>query len=496
MPAGAGRRTRSLARGLGIGRRGVHAFAGAGGKTSAIRQLLAERPRALATTTTHLAATGFGRGLLAVAADRGTLARVQPLLLASRPVTLALGGAGTRLRSPGLHWHRALARDHPTDLLLVEADGARRRCVKLPAAGEPAWPPGPLSSAIIVVGLGGLGRPLEEVAHHPERFGPRRGRELELAHVIRMLRAYIEQSPPRAPLVFLFTGAGAVERARLLQLLRSCERLVRRRDPRRHDPNVPLRVVATDDLEAGPHEFWDLGSGTRRGVPRLPGVCGVVLAAGFGRRYERAAPAGAKLLVRWRGATLVEHAVRRWAAARPAELVVVTGNAARAVEPRVRAASRNSGTRVRIVRNPRAARGLGSSVRTAARAARPGMALLFGHADMPALRLETLLRIADVGSTLRHCIVVPTVRGAPRNPVFFPPDLRDALARVPDRSGGRAVIVAHPERVLHLDMGRGDDLFDVDRPQDLPSLNAAQRLGRKVGRGRAVRRNRGRGIVR
>src|SRR5262245_14230802 len=119
MPAGAGRRTRSLARGLGIGRRGVYAFAGAGGKTSAIRRLLVEHPRALATTTTHLAANGFGPGLLAVAADGGTLERVQHLLLASRPLTLALGGIGTRLRSPGLHWHRALARDHSANLLLV-----------------------------------------------------------------------------------------------------------------------------------------------------------------------------------------------------------------------------------------------------------------------------------------------------------------------------------------------------------------------------------------
>lgn len=481
MPVSAARRTASLARALGLGRRGVHAFAGAGGKTNAICRLLGERPRTLATTTAHLAGAGFGRGVLAVASDTAGLARVQGLLLGSRPLTLALAGDGARLRSPDLAWHVALAVDHPDALILVEADGARQRLVKLPGPHEPAWPPGPLAQAIVVVGLAGLGRPLGDVAHHPERFVGRGRRvpALGLAHVEHMLREYIERAPPRVPLAVLFTGAGGVARPTLLRLVRVCERMVRRRDPSFQDPNVPLHVVATDDVAVGPYEFWDLGRDAQPGVPRLPGVCGVLLAAGLGRRYGRAVPGAAKLLVRWRGRTVVEHAVRRWCTAGPAQLVVVTGEAPAGIDSLVQRTSR--GARVHVVHNPRPARGLGSSVRVAARAARPGLALFFGHADMPAIRLETLLRIADVGSTLRRFVVVPTVRGAPRNPVFFPADLRGELARVPDASGGRAVYAAHSDRVLNLELGAGADLVDLDRPEDLQRLESSPRRRRRAG---------------
>jgi CTP:molybdopterin cytidylyltransferase MocA len=108
--------------------------------------------------------------------------------------------------------------------------------------------------------------------------------------------------------------------------------------------------------------------------------------------------------------------------------------------------------------------------------------LLFGHADAPLLRPQTLRRIATLGATLRHAIVQPTVRGRPVNPVWFPADLRSALRRVPDTTGGKPVIAAHPERVVHVALDDvAGEFADVDHRRDL------DRLGRTPARRRHAR---------
>jgi probable selenium-dependent hydroxylase accessory protein YqeC len=460
-----------LARALAVGRAGVHAFVGAGGKSAAIRRLLRERPEAIATTTTHLAASGLGHALLAVFPDAQALARLQPRLR-SRPLTLALGAGSNRLRAPPLAWFTRVKRD---ELLLVEADGAAGALLKRPGRHEPAWPPAPIARAVVVVGLAAVGEPVARVCHHPERFGSRRDAMVDLEMVHQMLRDYLEAAPPHAPVTVLLTGAQRVRPQAIERIVARCERLVRRRSPHLQNPSVPLRIVSINDVGRGVCTMWELEAPDASPGARLPGVTGVLLAAGIGRRFG--AP-GAKLLARWRGRSLVEHTVERWSRADPVELLVVVGCAAEQVEARVRRAARGRARALRLVRNPRFARGLGTSVRTAVRAATPGTALLFGHADMPAISVATLQHIADVGSTLRTWIVQPTADGLPRNPVYFPAELRRELARVPDAAGGRVVCKAHAERLLRLELA-GAELIDVDRPDDLELLSRSRsRAGR------------------
>jgi probable selenium-dependent hydroxylase accessory protein YqeC len=488
-PLGPPQRTTSLARALGVRRAGVHAFAGAGGKTSAIRRLLHERPDALATTTTHLALSGFGVGLLAAAPGAAALEMQLPLLRRARPLTLALYVGGPRLQAPPLEWlHRFLAAE-ARSLVLVEADGAAQHLVKLPAAHEPAWPPVAMQSAVVVVGLEALGAPARDVLHRHAAFARvgLRSPRVGLEHLARMLAEYARACPPRAPLAVLFSGAHPDRMAQVAELALHLRRVVQERDPRLQDPDAPLRVIATPDVSTGPYWFWNLrpARGARPaggGGVALPGVCGVLLAAGSGRRFRRstrgrvpvrgaAGEAGdSKLLTRWRGRTLVEHAVSAWCRAGFAEVVVVLGHDADRIEPLVRRAARGASLPVCVVRNRHHARGLGTSVRAAVRAASPDLSLLFGHADMPAVRPDTLRRIAALGSTLRRCIIVPERHGAPTNPVYFPPDLRAELARVQDAGGGKRVYAAHAERVFRLDLGDAPDLVDVDRAGDLLGL--------------------------
>jgi probable selenium-dependent hydroxylase accessory protein YqeC len=150
-------------------RRGdVVAVAGAGGKTTLLYGLAAEAAaagwRALVTTTTHMGAPPTGAGPVLVEAESGPAPDLDAALRENRVVTLL----GRRLRDDkirGLPPARVDQLAGRADLLLVEADGARGRSLKLPEPHEPVIPDA-ATLVVVVAGLDALGRPLAEESVH------------------------------------------------------------------------------------------------------------------------------------------------------------------------------------------------------------------------------------------------------------------------------------------------------------------------------------------
>lgn len=173
----------------------VVAFAGGGGKTTALFALAGELAgsgeRVLVTTTTHIrdprAEGRFLDAFLEVPElARGRCPRGAPLPDALRGFRRAAPGSVTVL-CPGVKDGKllgvdpesfsALARSGLWGAVLVEADGSKGRAIKAPAAHEPVWPLG-ATVAIGMVGLDCLGRPLDGgIAHRPELLGAVAGLE-------------------------------------------------------------------------------------------------------------------------------------------------------------------------------------------------------------------------------------------------------------------------------------------------------------------------------
>jgi hypothetical protein len=199
--------SRSLARALGIGRFGVWAFVGAGGKSSTIRRLLGERPDAVATTTTHLDAAGFDIGLLAVAPDDANLEAMDAEVGALRPATFALGRKRGRLRAPGAAW---LQRFFPAATARARARRSRRCTPPARQASRcerTAWPPVVLSGSVVLVGCEGA----RMHRSNRRRIDSRRSEAPAShgrAHLETMIERYIERSLP-APMTILLTGIDA-----------------------------------------------------------------------------------------------------------------------------------------------------------------------------------------------------------------------------------------------------------------------------------------------
>lgn len=171
------------------------AIVGAGGKTSLMFALAAaaERPVCLTTTTKLARDEGLRVSNHQFPEEDQTWAEADYGKAGVRLVTGALNRDGEKwLGLSTLEIARlAQACRESGELLLIEADGARRLSLKAPGDHEPVIPEF-VSLVIVVVGLSTIGSPLDERhVFRPERFhaltGLPMGEAIRLEHILRML---------------------------------------------------------------------------------------------------------------------------------------------------------------------------------------------------------------------------------------------------------------------------------------------------------------------
>jgi probable selenium-dependent hydroxylase accessory protein YqeC len=161
---------------LGISSGDVAAFVGAGGKSSAILaiadELLGAGMSVLAVPTTKMFVSEAEKiGPLITAEDAEELrARAKEALSGGASGIVVGSGLLSKNRVGGVEPALVSSLVSVADVVLVEADGSRRRPIKGTAEHEPAVP----ASATLVVGVGNIsafGMPVdEEHVHRPELF--------------------------------------------------------------------------------------------------------------------------------------------------------------------------------------------------------------------------------------------------------------------------------------------------------------------------------------
>jgi probable selenium-dependent hydroxylase accessory protein YqeC len=154
---------------LGVGKGDVVAVAGAGGKTTLVFRLAAEARaaglRVLVTTTTHMGALPRDvTGPVVMEADGGGEAALEAALKGEGRATL-LGRALRPDKIEGVRAERVDALARLAEVVLVEADGARGRSLKVPAPHEPVVPPS-TTLLVAVAALDILGQPLRDEGVH------------------------------------------------------------------------------------------------------------------------------------------------------------------------------------------------------------------------------------------------------------------------------------------------------------------------------------------
>src|SRR5215216_608461 len=201
---------------LGISTGDVAAFVGAGGKSGAILAisdgLTQEGMKVLVAPTTKMFLSEADRlGPLVTSEDAGDLRAKTEKALSEAPAVVVGSGMLSKNRVGGVDpgWIGDLAK--LADVVLVEADGARRRPIKGTADHEPVLP----EAATLIVAVGNvnaLGTPVdEEHVHRPGIFsdltGIGQGQSITpRAFAIALSQGSLARVPQRARTAALITG--------------------------------------------------------------------------------------------------------------------------------------------------------------------------------------------------------------------------------------------------------------------------------------------------
>jgi molybdenum cofactor cytidylyltransferase len=439
-----------LKRALGLEGGEAVAFVGAGGKTSAMFELAGElKAPVFLTTTTHLGAWQ------ADLADQHHL-----MTSASELKHIDFNNAKTVLLTGPVSADQRLSGMDPSILaaiyqhcrtqgyaLLIEADGARQRPLKAPAAYEPVIPTW-VDQVVVMSGLGGLGKALNsDSVHRPEIFaqlaGLGLGEEICVTHLAQVLGS------PSGGLKGIPVGASQV------LFLNQAEGEIRMALGARLD-NVLVDVfdrVLIGSLQQA-HDDGPIFSAHSR-------TAGIILAAGGSERLGQP-----KQLLDWCGVPFVRQVAQTALSAGLDPLIVVTGSDRVAVEGAL------SDLPVRCVHNPGWADGQSSSMRVGL-ASLPKRCdrVIFLLSDQPQVSPLLIRGLIERHNQQRAPITAPMMRERKGNPVLFSNETFEVLQVVSGDKGGRAAFNKFKVDTLPWIDDRA--LLDVDQLSDFDQLTRA-----------------------
>lgn len=422
------------------------AIVGSGGKTTAMFQLARDfGSRVILTTTTHLAQDQLMQADRHIALeDLADLPSIEKDLAGDILLFTGSEIENNRVKGPGqeILVQLAVLAERWECPLLVEADGARQLPIKAPADHEPSIP-GFVNTIIVVAGLSGLGKPLNEKwVHRPEIFsdlvGVPLGSEVTSQHLAAALtssRGGLKNVPDTARKLLLINQLDSFPNWRTF-----------------HD-HLPLFLshyhavgfaVLEDKMLLELHEP----------------IAGVILAAGGSSRFGTT-----KQLLDWKGKPLVNHAAETALAGGLSPVLVITG----ADHSKVTRSLEN--LPVECVFNPNWEQGQSSSVRTGIEALPPNMgAVIFLLVDQPFIPPQLIQRLIKAHAIKRAPIIHPQVNNERANPVLFDREVFQELSSLEGDTGGRVLFNAFPSRGVPWE----NDLIqkDIDTPEDFERLRS------------------------
>jgi molybdenum cofactor cytidylyltransferase len=426
------------------------AFVGGGGKTTAMFRLAQEMAPAIVTTSTHI------RAWQADKADRHfiwedgfPMPDIEGQL--GNGITLLTGNLDKEkerylnLTPPQLDKLLQLSNYHDLPLL-IEADGSRQKPIKAPADHEPAIPSF-VDLVVVVAGLSGIGKPLNEYGvHRPQIFSLLSGLQegeivtpMALARVLTHPAGGLKNIPPQARRVVMLNQANSpISQAQANETGQAL---------------LPVFDGVLVTVLNAPHGF-------------LPGpiiavkenIAGIILAAGASSRYGKP-----KQLLDYHGKPFVSVVAETALRAGLAKVIVVTGAHASGVTPAV------EDMHVTIVHNPNWEDGQSTSIKAGMSQMDPETGgAIFLLADQPQVSVELLRALVERHSQDLPSVLAPYVFDQRANPLLFDRVTFPDLFTIQGDTGGRAILSKFSPRYVNWYDRRL--LLDVDTPDDYQNL--------------------------
>jgi len=335
--------------------------------------------------------------------------------------------------------------------LLIEADGSRKRPLKAPADHEPQIPDW-VKQVIVVLGLSGLGKPLDEQwVHRVDLFaklsGLSRGDKINIPSL-----AEVANSP--------LGGLKAIrkEMRRIMILNQADTEQVQSDAYRLAKYLLPhYSAVLVSSFNSSGKDYYPMIS-SKEIVAVHENIGGIILAAGASQRYG-----SPKQLLTWHGQPFIRHIARVALSSDLNPLLVITGSA----DVQVRAAV--SGLSVNCVYNPEWQKGQSTSVIQAIGALPNSIgAAIIMLVDQPQISVALLQSLIEIHKRTQSSIIAPQVDHKHVNPVLFDQRLFSKLLNISGDQGGRALFSS--QKISWIDWIDPHAEFDVDTPEDYDQL--------------------------
>lgn len=425
----------------------VVAFVGAGGKTSTMvamgHELAQAGLRVLATTTTRIGVDQLSLVPFATTLDEG-IRHLSLALGENRFVFLYGDVRGSKAYGPGEEWIPRLLDAVDSDVLLIEADGARGLPLKAPKSHEPVIP-AETTLVVPIASLSVLGQPLDdEHVYNAEaidaRYGFGLGNRVKSPWVAQVIR------DPELGL------RGIPGKARVITLLNQT--------PAQGYLRARARLIGQFILRSP--QIQGVALGSVRGVEPIHEVQrhigAIVLAAGMSSRMGQL-----KVLLPWtKGRTILEHILEQLTLARVGHITVVTGNQAEAVKPLAVKAG------AKVAHNKRYATGEMLSSLKAGLKAMPAhiSAALVVLGDQPRLQPKIISQVLTAYAEGEGQIVAPSYQMRRGHPILIDRRFWPEILELPDGGAPRDVIDRYTDCTAYVKVDTDSVLRDVDTPED------------------------------
>ena len=183
----------------------------------------------------------------------------------------------------------------------------------------------------------------------------------------------------------------------------------------------------------------------------------IILASGFSRRMGQN-----KLLLKYRGKSMIEHAIETILQCDFSEVILVARE-----EEIIEIGSRNG---LKVIKNENAVKGISESIKLGVMHAKETEGYMFFTADQPFLRIDTIKEIAMEFRENSAYIIVPRCDGKRGSPVIFPNSFKKDFLKLEGDVGGKVIINKNLDKVKFVEIQDSRNLFDIDTNENYENI--------------------------
>ncbi len=334
-------------------------------------------------------------------------------------------------------------------VLLIEADGAKKKSLKAPLDYEPVIPDF-VDKVVVSAGLNNIGSALnDENVHRANKFSKLSGLEIgQVIEIDSIMKVLIHEE---AGLKGIPSEAGQILHLTHVEFEKTVDK-IRKYSRRLLEKYSAVFISDLDEEQIN----------VKRVIQR---TAGIILAAGVASRAGEP-----KQLLDWFGEPIIRKVVKTALASDLSEIVVVTGEEHNEIKKAI------SDLDVKIINNNKWQAGISSSIRVGLNALSSDIgAAMFILADQPQMPVRLLNSLIKEHEIYMAPIIYPVHQGKRGNPVIFDKVTFADLRKLEGDSGGRQLFSKFESREILENDGRIMD--DIDTLDDYERLISDYKKG-------------------